>query len=891
MSVIINNDFSRLLRQQLKNDLDDDDLIIKWFIRIITIKFLETRNIFSVTNYSYEEIIKKCYLQNEMFKGLFNDNLDNLIAHYPKNFFNQQIIELLNQNINSKTPIENIISLHEEFKNAERLSNFTSTNRNSDVVVDKDNITTITQIYTPSWIAKYMIHSSIGVNDEFGLENNQVDYAKIKILDPCLGAGHLILEAFNFLLEKRHFTKTNHQIIKDIYKNQLYGFDIDENVITVAKFLFLIKGFELDDMFLKDIIFPNFYCIKEFHFNFKNKKFYQIAKSFSNGSLYGSLINVPNEDYDMFLHTNLTNEEKEMINLAKLLNMKYDLVITNPPYMGKKVLPKQLSAYLNEHYKYGKSELYTAFIERCLDFLCPGGKLAMLTLHTWMFIKTFQNLRSHIITNYHISSLIHLGKNTFENLNAYNALACAFIIANKKSSKPSLFIKLDSFNDLKQKKDQFFNQDNYYYLKQNEFFSFKDNPFIYWLKNNERNILLNTLKLASYSQIRQGLATGDNKRYIRYWYEVDKKSIAFSCDSLTNFQKSDFKYALYNKGGDKTKWYTTSKLVIKFDQKAYNELLTQGNHLPSRNYYFKAGITWSLFGFNSFNVRYKEQGYVFDVSGSSLFTTKEKEKYILAFLSSNVAFYYLSALAPTVNFQVGNIANLPFIYNESYLSRINQLVDELLEISKEIDFYDELSWNFKKNIILSLYNKEKTFMENLEDIQNIYHQWYQKIIDNEKKINEIFNQIYKIDIETQSSSKIQVKTKKILIEDLISFFIGVIFKRYKIEEYTSIIDNQKFILINEIYNELYQLILKLFGNDAIRQINEVLNCDLFTYLKNNFGKIHLLKYHNLPLYWYKVVDNNYYIAYYHTLKEIQIDKELSIKDNYLKYNLLYKLKK
>ena len=144
----------------------------------------------------------------------------------------------------------------------------------------------------------------------------------------------------------------------------------------------------------------------------------------------------------------------------------------------------------------------------------------------------------------------------------------------------------------------------------------------------KRQILIHQPKLGSFTHIRQGLATGDNKNYVRWWYEVEPSSIGFHCHSVESFLNSKKKYAPYNKGGDKTKWYATSKLVIQFDEKAYQALQKQGNHLPSKEYYFKKGITWSLFGFNSFNVRYKEEGYVFDVSGSSLFVDSSLEKYI-----------------------------------------------------------------------------------------------------------------------------------------------------------------------------------------------------------------------------------------------------------------------
>ncbi len=893
MSVIINDNFSSIIRSKLQNDLNNDLLIEAWFVRIITLRYLESRNIFEVSSYEKDDIINKCKLQNKLFPSLFINNIDILETNYPKSFYSPDIINLLNNYINSLTPIENIIYIQEEFKNHERLNNFTSTNRNSDTSVNKENISTITQIFTPKWVANYMIHSGIGNNDLYSLNSNEVNYKKIKILDPCLGAGHLILEAFNYLLEKYDFKNSNNklQIINNIYQNQLYGFDIDENVIIFAKFIFLIKAYELEPMFIsKSHILPNFKCIKEYNIKSNNKEINNLQKHFKNASMYGSLISVPNYNYDQLLNYELSLDEKEIVEVAKLLNIKYDFVITNPPYMGRKILPKELLQYLNNNFKYGKSELYAAFIERCLKFLNANGTLSMLTLHTWMFIKSFISLRKHIINNYILSSLVHLGKNTFENLNAYNALACAFVISKKDHNEKTTFVKLDNFDDLYIKEREFFNKNNYYKLAQTSFLNYTDSPFVYWLKKEEQLILQNTKKLAQYSEIRQGLATGNNKEYVRYWYEVDPKLISFNSESINAFHKTNKQYVPYNKGGDKTKWYTTSKTVIKFDLNSYNKLLNTGNHLPSRNYYFKEGITWSLFGFNSFNVRYKEKGYVFDVSGSSLFTTTEKEKYILAYLSSNVAFYFLSSLAPTVNFQVGNIASLPFIYNEDYLDEINEKVNQLIYDAKIIDSYDELSWNFKNHLLVSIYDKQKSLLDNLNNVKNYYNNLYQDIIVNEEKINNIFNEIYNININHKSTTIKQIPTNKEIIDDLISYLIGVVFNRYQISTYHNNLDKTKFIKIEDIHQELLVLIKKVFNNNFIIELENMLNVSLFIYIENYFGKKHINKYHNLPIYWYKKIDNNMYIGYYHKLLEIQLDKDLSIKDNYKKYNLEYKIK-
>lgn len=878
MSVTDYKTFSGKIREKLLEDLSDFNLIQLWFERIITLQYLAAYDIISFNNdYSYDNIIKLCEKENTYFVNLFPNNLDLLKNNYPINFYTSEIITLLQKNINKKTSVEEIINFQEDFKDHERYTNFTSTLRNSDILVTKDNITSVTQIFTPKWIAKFMIENTL----------NEHDFEKVSILDPCLGAGHLLIVMFDELL-KKYKEKTNYssfEIIKKIYQEQLFGFDIDDVVIRFAKFIFLLKAIKLcPNIEITEIPLPNFIQIRSFNID-KASKYYNLTKKFKDASLVGSLIEI-NESYEVL--NNLNNEEQNLVLLANLLNKKYDIVITNPPYMGRKVLPKDLLVYLNNNFHLGKSELYTSFIERCLNFLKKDGHLAMLTLHTFMFIKSFEGLRRHILTNYQIEKLLHLGKNTFENLNAYNALASVFIIKNKEPFKKALFVKLTDYDNNELKEEGYQSGDNRYILNQKEFLKIEGAPFIYWLTKKEIDILTKSLKLGQFATIRQGLATGDNKNFIRMWYEVPRNLIGFNFGSTKEFLESKKQYAPYNKGGDQTKWYTTSKTLIKFDETSYNKLLNMGNHLPSREYYFKEGITWSLFGFNSFNVRYKEKGYVFDVSGSSLFVDKEFEKYILAFLSSNVAFYFLSSFAPTVNFQVGNIANLPLIMNKKMLPIINKDVEKLIEYAYYLDTQDELSWNFCECEIIKKYDYTKTLKENINYYDKKINLIQQNMLLLEEQLNLIFNDIYGLELDYTPKQKFLSKGYKAYLEEILSYVVGVVFDRYQIKGYKSIIDNTKFVLIDELIKEIN----KILTSQVIGEIEYLLGYPLKEYYSKYFGKRHIVKYHDLPIYWYKKIDNQIYLGYYHTLKEnINIDYNLGIKENYLKNDLYYKLKK
>ncbi len=882
-------EFIEIINNRLFNIYKDAYIVEEWFLKLLFIKYADARNILTRSvDYTNKESVESYWIElNKKYPDIFKD-FNNLSSEY---IYDSKVIELLNKNIEKDSNIKALGSFFEEFKTLERAVNFTSTNRNSNTLVTDKNITTVTQIFTPKWVSKYMVNNTlVNLDSKYNLTSNVVqDFKTIKILDPCLGTGYLLIDAFKNLVYKyqKNTTLTLDEIIFNIYQNQLYGFDIDNIAITIAKFTFLILAIDLSDTFKEfSNIRLNFHHIKSFeNVVTNNPEVIRLKKYFVEASLYGSLIKTPNIEYDKIKTSSF--DEKRIVTVAKLLNYKYDVVITNPPYMGRKVLPKKLLEYLNKEYVLGKSELYTAFIQRCIEFTKDGGMLSMITLHTWMFIKSFTDLRRHILKNYQIESLLHLGKNTFSALNSYNALAMCFVLRKVLPSKKTTFVKLDDFDSIEQKEVEFFKDVNYYNKAQNQFLKLSDASMVYWLNDIEFKHLTNTQKLNEIVTIRQGLATGDNEEFVRYWYEVDFQDIGFDKESIDDFLASGKKYAPYNKGGDQTKWYSTSKTVIKFDKYHFEKLQNQGNHLPSKKYYFKEGITWSLFGFNSFNVRFKELGYVFDVSGSSLFTDSKYLKYILAYLSSDVAFYFLSSIAPTVNFQVGNIGNLPIIIDETKVDEINAIVDELIEISMIFDKDDELSWDFKKPLVLEQYDVNKSFLDNLESYKSYINSLYKDILEKESKLNEIFNYIYKVKRSVNQSSITKNLDSKQIVKDIISYAVGVVFNRYKENISIDNIDKSDFVNINDVIKEIKKVISYYVD---ITEVESVLKMTIDDYMIKHFGKDHIKKYLHLPLYWYKQVEDKIYIGYYHTLENYNINKDDGIKKNYEKNNLLYKLK-
>lgn len=891
MSVQNIHPFSKFVLEQLYLDLQDDTLVQEWFIRIITIQVLVTKNMMEgAFSTQKENNIHLCKCENLLFPNIFEENISLLEENYPSHFFQPLHLEKVNRYFETNSTMDCLGMLQEDLRSFERLHQFTSTNRNSDTEVNKKNITAVTQIFTPFMVSKYMVESTVYPQNDIAFIHKTIKCKPIdeqfSIVDPCLGTGNILLVAFDRLVKyyEENTTYPKEEIVHRICKH-LYGFDIDRTAILLAKFMFCLKAIAYCPSYLysmhQDTIqfywipdsdiehLPNEICIQ------------QLIYAFQDAALKGSLIKVNHLDFCAIDEKmGQYPEYKNYYCIAKLLAKQYDVVLTNPPYMGRKVLPKILTNYLNKEYPYGKSELYTAFMERCITFLKPGGLLSMITLHTWMFIKSFSSLRKWLISNYQIHSVLHLGKNTFENINAYNALACAFVIENVRPFQDTCFVKLTEYDKLSKKEQALKESRNHHVVNQKKFLKLQYCPLVYWISNHVYDLLRYQKKLGSICEIRQGLATGNNNQFIRMWHEVPFHEIGFNQPDSKHFLDSGKKYAPYNKGGNQIKWYTTSKVVIRFDKEAYEMLKHQGNHLPSRGFYFRKGITWSLFGFNSFNVRYKETGYVFDVSGSSLFTDDKYLKYLLAFLSSHVAYELLSILAPTVNFQVGNIASLPILIDEEKKAQIEKIVDELLEDAMYLDKEEETSWNFCGLSLFQLDNT-MTIEERMEGYLSNIERRKQHIDQNEQFINVIFANMYQIPISSNKVKKIEMKSKKEIVQSIVSYLVGVIFGRFQLKDYRSSIDNTKWVELDRVYQEMKQILLQY--NMDEHTICMYLGQHIVEFLKKPFFEYHMKKYNKLPLYWYKVKHHSIYIGYYHALKEeVYIDFDKGIWENYQK---------
>ena len=557
----------------------------------------------------------------------------------------------------------------------------------------KEEIPYVTQLFTPDGVVKYMVENSLGKywiemsrnkelskNWEYFIDNNleykneNVSPQDITFIDPCCGSGHILVYAFEVLFQIYQSVGYNKKDIpRLILENNLYGLDIDDRAGQLSVLSVLLKAREYDkDIFNKKVIqnlkimsiqestnISNVDTLKidEFEMEKVNKllKLYDDAKDI--GSLlllddtdYSKIEKALNED-DTIFGIELRNRLLPIIKSATLLSKKYDIVVTNPPYLTNKNMNKKLQTFVNKYYESSKRDLFSCFIKQCGNLTKENGIYAMITIHTWMFLSAFKKIRKEVVMNNRILSMIHLGAGVFKEINTFNVLATSFVIQKTPTDDyASTYIRLVDYANEEEKTKMFFDKKNYYICNQKNIRSIQDNMFLYYLSENMLDILNNVKNIGELFRIKPGMTTSNNAVFVRSWYEVDFSKIGFGMKDREIAKESNKKWFPYNNGGNYRKWYGNNEAVVNWgndgeDIKNYKLKMRENNPgfnvgIAALNDIFNKGLTYSIFGFRNFGIRYKDYGFLFDVSGASIFTDEKNEFYLLGFLASKVSFAF-----------------------------------------------------------------------------------------------------------------------------------------------------------------------------------------------------------------------------------------------------------
>ncbi|WP_153976928.1 BREX-1 system adenine-specific DNA-methyltransferase PglX [Paenibacillus xylanilyticus] len=807
------------------------------------------------------------------------------------------------------------------------------------------------------WIEAHSEHKDLKENWEFYLEeknqesdlekklspfiNKELNVEDIKCFDPAMGSGHILVYMFDVLYEI--YCKCGYverEIPKLIIENNLFGLDIDDRAYQLACFSVVMKAMEYNKRFFRSIekegLRLNLASIQESNSLTKEEitfiagenignKFDQtkeFIELFKEAKTIGSLIKVsvyPRELLesrlkiikeqpvdDLFM---MATREKsiellsQLIKQANIMFNHYDVLITNPPYMSSKNMNAVLSTFLGKHYPESKADLFASFME--IDhYLKDYSFYASINQHSWMFLSSFEKLRRKVILNKSIDTMLHLGPRAFEEIGGEVVQSTAFVLRNVAvEQNKGIYVRLTDEKTAKEKREKTLEISqnsavSYRYLfDQKDFEKIPGCPIAYWASKSIQNMFFENSSLSEIAEPRLGMATADNNRFLRYWYEVDINTIKFSAVSREEAKYSNCRWFPYNKGGEFRKWYGNNEYVVDWeaDGKRIRNFVDEKGKVRSHNfnleYIFNPSITWSALSSGSFSSRYSPQGYLFDNAGSSLFCNDINSLYIiLGFLSTKIIDRLFPLINPTLNYQPGTIGTIPMkmSLNENEINSITTIVKENIEIAKrEWDSF-EISWGFLRHPLLKENN-------NITNIKSAFLMWnkyndtqYDKLKNNEVELNKLFINIYNlqnelrplIDDKDLSFRKANIERE---IKSFISYAVGCMFGRYSLDELGIVYAGGKFepevyqtfkpdsdgvipilsgvYFEDDIVSKFIDFVLITFGEETItenleyiadaigKKEGETAKEMLRKYFINDFFKDHLQTYKKKPIYW------------------------------------------
>ena len=622
------------------------------------------------------------------------------------------------------------------------------------VKITKERIPAATQLFTPDWIVRYMVENSLGRLWLEGHPNAELhdgwkyylDEAKqepdveaqlaklreeyktikpeeIKVIDPCMGSGHILVYAFDVLMQI--YTAAGwdqREAAQSILKNNLYGLDIDDRAAQHAYFAVMMKARQYDRRLLTRGIQPNIYSIREsngiqamtieyFHKNDPKLKadIERIVTEMRDAKEYGSILNITPVDfaglYARFdeirndinmMQMSALDELLPLVRCAEVLAQKYDVVVTNPPYMGASGMNARLAEYVKSNYPNTKSDMSTVFMEKTVKMCKKTGYMSMINIPVWMFLSSYEKLRESLIAQDTFANMVHFGRGVFGS----DFGTTAFVIAKSnihgyKGTYCRLFEKQGAVDSVETKEKWFLEGKGRFVADQSNFSKIPGSPVAYWVSRQLLAIFRNCPSLESYAAPKQGLITGDNDRFLRYWHEVSLANTALE-------RNSKMKWRPINKGGEFRRWYGNQDYVVNWENDGAEILNFKDSKGKLRSrpqnlvYNFRASLSWSLVTSGGFSVRFFPDYFMFNVAGISCFPS-EHLNYILGLLNTKITSNITQMLNPTINMNAGDVAKIPIVINNEKEAPVDFLVKAMISLSKaDWDSYEN-SWDFKRN--------------------------------------------------------------------------------------------------------------------------------------------------------------------------------------------------
>ncbi len=729
---------------------------------------------------------------------------------------------------------------------------------------EADEIPAATQIFTPNWIVKYMVQNTVG---RIYLDNNPYETAlqkkwqylvepsektpaesilryeeltDLKVADLACGSGHILNECFDLLYDLYIAEGYGRgEAIENIFQHNLTGVDIDNRAKQLATFALLLKACQKDASFADAHCLPHVLAMPKLWDEEKNGLVREFLPHFFLGQENQTHINELIACFDLMQHADslgsimkfeLSDSTRLLVKqtveywhnqnfipeaicaqlpafeLILALTEKYHALVMNPPYMGGGSMNEVLSKYVKKNYSNSKTDLMAVFMEVCILHLYEKGKYGMINLPSWLFLSSFEALRKDLISNYHIDSLLHMGRGIF----GIDWGSTAFVVTKIKSRTKGIYFKLHERNfqhiyfthigqlflqvqknhelkyDFTTYRDEdvtninvytFKHSDNglklYFEANQSDFKKIPGCPIGYWVSPNILRIFTSNLALSAVASPCVGLQTADNARFLRLWFEVSRSRIGFGFENAALAARSGLKWFPYNKGGSARKWYGNQWYIVNWENDGYEiknfkdkngKLLSRPQNL---NFYFNPSISWGLITSTYTSFRDYPAGFIYDVAGMSLFPYDENMKYtILGWLNTNLFCNLVKIINPTINMQCGDVAKAPYIY----INGIENFVKQNISISRQDWDTHETSWDFQLNELLAMdaevlkkkINDEvenhfsetehigidtaKSHLDNIEwRVEQYKKKWermFNQLHENEEELNRQFIEIY-----------------------------------------------------------------------------------------------------------------------------------------------------
>ena len=845
------------------------------------------------------------------------------------------------------------------------------------VKITKENIPAATQLFTPHWIVRYMVENSLGrlwieghPDDDLRqcweyyldeaeqepqvqaqLEEIRAGYREIspediRIIDPCMGSGHILVYAFDVLMQIYSAQGySERDAAKLIVEKNLWGLDIDRRAYQLAYFAVMMKARQYNRRILTSGIKPNLFVIDDsramtddiiaYIADGDKKKaadLRSISDDLTNAREYGSIINVQPVDFSGLIERIEVIAQSDELNLiamenkrivcekilplvkqAQTLSQKYDVVCTNPPYMGGSGMNSVLSEYVKRCYSEAKSDLFAALIIKCLEFTKQNGYSSLVTMQSWMFLSSFEELRTELLTLNTLTTLMHM-----ENMVMGIAFGTAVSVFRKGAVKGYKGtynqIKLADIENAKPKSFPVAGN-RFAQVSSDNFSKIPGMPVAYWVSEKFIKAFEKGKCLGVVCEARKGLATSDNNRFLKLWFEVAANNICFSCSSNEESRELNFKWYPHNKGGEFRRWYGNNEYVINWYHDGFEirNFRDEKGKLLSRpqntNYNFKNSLTWSKITSGTFSARYCAGGFLFDDAAAICYSNdKARLKYVLGFLNSSIAQYMLDILNPTLNKQISDMSNLVILNDEE--KTINSCVEQNIIISQSDWDSFETSWDFKIHPLLDYIvederevpvikgNEHGTYLDTAVEVylsvENAFNNWkricderFNTLKSNEEELNRIFIDIYGLQDELTpevEDKDVTVRRADLTrdIKSLVSYAVGCMFGRYSLDveglayaggewdgsKYKTFIpdpDNCIPVTDEEYFRDdivvrFVDFIRTVYGADTLEENLTFIADALGTrgntsrerirnYFLNDFIKDHIKMYQKRPIYW------------------------------------------